>query len=111
MTHYRKQFPADSAEQVQAILETSKDIHILRRAQAIYCRVAHNMSLSQISEITGYRILTIVKLHSRFLREGMDIFTPRRRGGRNNSYMTPENEAKFLEEFAKNGDAGEILQI
>jgi len=111
MTTYRKSFPEGTRADVLVVLRTAENKDVLRRAQAIYCRAAHNMALSQIAEITGYTVSTIRKLHSLFLREGMGMFDLCGRGGRRNNLMTPAEEAIFLEPFIKAGDEGGILEV
>ncbi len=111
MTVYRKSFPGGTAEQVLVILHTTKNKEVLKRAQAIYCRAAHNMALAQIADITGYTVSTIRKLHCLFLREGMKIFALSGRGGRHNSLMTPAEETVFLKPFIESGDKGGILKV
>lgn len=111
MTVYRKSFPEGTAEQVLVILRTAENKEILRRAQAIYCRAAHKMSLEQIADITGYTVSTIRKLHSLFLCKGLKIFDLCGRGGRHNSLMTPAEEVAFLVPFIESGDKGGILEV
>ena len=111
MTIYRKSFPEGTAELVGQLIEDSKEPSVLKRAQAIYCRAAYNMPPSQIASLTGLAESTVRRLHSGFLRFGMEIFDLSGRGGRRRQIMTPDEETAFLKPFIEAGDAGGILEV
>ena len=111
MTVYRKSFPEGAALLVHRFIEGSKDPNVLKRAQAVYCRAAFDLPLEQIAGLTGLAVSTIRRLHSEFLRFGMEIFDLSGRGGRRRQIMTPEEEVTFLQPFIEAGDAGGILEV
>lgn len=111
MTIYRKSFPQTTVLLVRKIIEESKDTSVLKRAQAIYCRAAHDMDPARIADLTGLAETTVRRLHSDFLRKGMEIFELSGRGGRRRQIMTPEEEAAFLRPFIAVGDAGGLLEV
>ena len=84
---------------VHRLIEGSKDPNVLKRAQAIYCRAAFDLPLDQIAGLTGLAVSTIRRLHSEFLRFGMEIFDLSGRGGRRRQLMAPEEEVAFLQPF------------
>ena len=111
MTVYRKSFPEGTALLVHRLIEGSKDPNVLKRAQAVYCRAAFDLPLDQIAGLTGLAVSTIRRLHSEFLRFGMEIFDLSGRGGRRRQIMTPEEEVAFLQPFIEVGDAGGLLEV
>ncbi len=96
MTVYRKSFPEGTALLVHRLTEGSKDPNVLKRAQAVYCRAAFDLPLEQIAGMTGLAVSTIRRLHSEFLRFGMEIFDLSGRGGRRRQLMAPEEEGNPL---------------
>jgi transposase len=111
MTDYRKSFPVGTNDLVLKVIKESSDQNVLRRAQAIYCRSAHDMSLEKIAELTGFAVSTVRRLHSDFLRKGIEIFNLPGRGGRRNQIMTLSEEEVFLNNFIEAGDKGGILEV
>lgn len=108
---YRNELPEGTAGKLEVLLKETKDTEILRRVQTIYLRAQHGFLPKQIAQITGYSVGTVYNLHSRYLKEGDDIFDLGLPGGRNAAYMSPSAEAAFLSPFIEAGDAGGILEV
>ena len=96
---------------VHGLIEGSKDPNVLKRAQAVYCRAAFDLPLDSIAGLTGLAVSTIRRLHSEFLRFGMEIFDLSGRGGRRRQLMAPEEEVAFLQPLIEAGDAGGLLEV
>ena len=108
---YRNELPEGTTDRLKVLLKQTKDTEVLRRVQTIYLRARHGFPPKQIAQITGYSVGTVHNLHSRYLKEGDRIFDVGRSGGRNAAYMTPSDEAAFLEPFIEAGDAGGIMEV
>ena len=107
----RATYSTGTIREVSRLLKETRDMEVLRRAQAIYCRAALGMAASEIAGLTGYSVGTVRNLHSAFARDGMKALEVSRRGGRNNADMSEAEEKAFLAPFRKEGDAGGILEI
>jgi transposase len=80
--------------------------------ETIWLREKLHMSGPEVAEVLQYRLQTVHLLWHRWLDKGMAIFTEKRPpGGRNNAYMTPEEERAFLSPFKKTAPSGGMVEI
>ena len=102
-------------EVLEALLREQKkvrDIREWRQMEAIWLREKLHMSGPEVAEVLQYRLQTVHLLWHRWLERGMAIFTEKRPpGGRNNAYMTAEEERTFLLPFKKTAPSGGMVEI
>lgn len=89
-----------------------KNIREWRQMEAIWLREKLHMSGPEVAKVLQYRLQTVHLLWHQWLERGMAIFTEKRPpGGRNNAYMTPEEEQAFLRPFTKTAPSGGMVEI
>ena len=82
-----------------------------QRIQCVLIRATLGSSAAQIAELLGWSTATVHVLHSRWSKEGDAIFDLRRRGGRHNQHLSPEQEQQILAPFAERAEAGGMLSV
>ncbi|HEM3178128.1 TPA: winged helix-turn-helix domain-containing protein [Streptococcus suis] len=100
-------------EQIKLLQEAQKDKSLSayhKRIQAVYFR-SQGITYKNITNLIGLSHDTIWRLVKKFEKEGLSAFTQETRGGRNNSYMTMEEEQAFLKEYFSNSLIGEYVTI
>jgi len=105
---------AFTEEVLEALLREQKKVKNIkewRQMEAIWLREKLHMSGPQVAEILRYRLQTVHLLWHQWLDRGITIFTEKRPpGGRNNAYLTLEEERTFLRPFAKRAPSGGIVE-
>jgi transposase len=105
---------AFTEEVVEVLLQEQKKVKNIkewRQMEAIWLREKLHMSGPQVAEILQYRRQTVHLLWHQWLDRGIAIFTEKKPpGGRNNAYMTLEEEQAFLRPFAKTAPSGGIVE-
>ena len=105
---------AFTEEVLEALLREQKKVKNIkewRQMEAIWLREKFHMSGAEVAEALQYRLQTVHLLWHRWLERGMAIFTEKKPpGGRNNAYMTPEEERVFLAPFGKTAPSGGIVE-
>ena len=86
-------------ETLSRLMITSKNKDEFRRFQTIWLRIAKEMSVDKIAEITCYSRSWVRQLHSLYKHKGIEGILISPKGGRHNENMTLEEEIKFLEPF------------
>lgn len=82
-----------------------------QRIQCVLIRATLGSSAAQIAQLLGWSTATVHVMHSRWAKEGEAIFDVRRRGGRHNQYLTPEQEMVLLAPFVERTMAGGMLSV
>ena len=82
-----------------------------QRIQCVLIRATLGSSAAQIAELLGWSTATVHVLHSRWSKEGDAIFDLRRRGGRHNQHLSPEQEQQLLAPFVERAKAGGMLTV
>lgn len=80
-----------------------------QRIQCVLIRATLNSTAAEIAQLLGWSLATVHIIHSRWAKEGDAIFDLKRRGGRRNHYLTPEEEKAFLAPFLRKAEAGGML--
>ena len=80
-------------------LDISKDTITYKRAQSVYLRSKYGYSPNNISNITGLSISRVNDIHSLYKKYGEEFIYCGKRGGRNNSNLTLDEERKFLKRY------------
>ena len=106
---------ANNEEVLAALIEEQKRITTIRewrQAEALWLREKLHMSGPQVAQALNYRLQTVYLLWHRWIKEGVTIFTNKKPpGGRNNAYMTAEEEEEFLQPFVEKAPQGGIVEI
>ena len=82
-----------------------------QRIQCVLIRATLGSSAAQIAELLGWSTATVHVLHSRWSKEGDALFDLRRRGGRHNQHLSPEQEQQLLAPFVERAEAGGMLTV
>lgn len=90
-------------------LKKAKGRPEFQRIQCVLIRATLGSTAAEIARLLGWSIATVHVIHSRWAKEGDAIFDLRPKGGRRNQYLTPEEEAAFLQPFLAKAEAGGIL--
>ena len=106
---------ANTKEVLAALIEEQKKITNIRewrQAEALWLREKLHMSGPQVAEALNYRLQTVYLLWHKWMKEGLAVFTRKKPpGGRNNAYMTSEEEEEFLRPFREKSPQGGIVEI
>lgn len=107
-----KSLVAPSQATINALAEQLKRARSRREYQRIQCvliRATLGSSAAAIARIVGWSTATVHAIHSRWAQEGEAIFDLKPKGGRRHAYLTPEEEAAFLQPFLAKAQAGGLL--
>ena len=106
---------ANTEKVLETLLEAQKNITSIRewrQLEAIWLREKLHMSGPQVAETLNYQLQTIYLLWHKWIHEGLTIFTDKKPpGGRNNAYMTADEEEDFLRPFQERAPQGGIVEI
>lgn len=98
-------------EEVKQLMNNAKNKEEFRRYQSVYLRVSEQMATSLIAKITGLSESHVHKIHSQCRTKGISSLCSSKRGGRQRSYLTLEQEIEMLEEIEKEAINGGIVEI
>jgi transposase len=111
----KQQRVANTEKVLETLIEAQKNIASIRewrQLEAIWLREKLHMSGPQVAEALNYQLQTIYLLWHRWIHEGLTIFTDKKPpGGRNNAYMTADEEEDFLRPFQERAPQGGIVEI
>ena len=106
---------ANTEEVLAALIEEQKKITTIRewrQTEALWLREKLHMSGPQVAQALNYRLQTVYLLWHKWMKEGLAVFSQKKPpGGRNNAYMTPEEEEEFLRPFREKAPQGDIVEI
>lgn len=106
---------ANTEEVLEALIKEQRKITNVRewrQMEAIWLREKLHISGSQVAEALNYRLQTVHLLWHKWLKQGLAIFADKKPpGGRNNAYMTAEEEDEFLRPFIEKAPQGGIVEI
>lgn len=92
-------------------LKTADSHPEYQRIQCVLIRATLGSSASEIAQLLGWSTATVHVLHSRWAKEGDAVFDVRRRGGRRNQHLDPEQERALLGPFVESARAGGMLTV
>jgi transposase len=90
-------------------LKKAKGRPEFQRIQCVLIRITLGSSAAEIARLLGWPASTVHVIHSRWAKEGDAIFNLKAKGGRRNQYLTPAEEAAFLQPFLAQAEAGGVL--
>jgi transposase len=82
-----------------------------QRFLCVWLRVEREQTPKQIAKTLGWHVNTVRFTQQEFVRYGVEALREKSRGGRFHAAMTVEEEAEFLDEFAKRAGEGSILVV
>ena len=100
-----------TTEQMIKLLKQARNLGEHKRIQCILLRARDQMNAQQISEVVGYHVNTVRRLHHEYLHLGEAALKLQDRGGRRRENMTLKGEERFLKKFKKKAEAGELSEI
>ena len=80
-----------------------------QRIQCVLIRATLGSTALEIARLLGWAATTVHNIHSQWAKEGEVIFELKRKGGRRNQYLSPEEEAELLRPFLVKAEAGGLL--
>jgi len=92
-------------------LKQARNIGEHKRIQCILLRTRDQMNAQQISEVVGYHVSTVRRLHHEYLQGGEAGLTLQDRGGRRRENMKLKEEERFLNKFKKEAESGQLLEV
>ncbi|WP_425361788.1 winged helix-turn-helix domain-containing protein [Candidatus Tisiphia endosymbiont of Mystacides longicornis] len=98
-------------EEVRVLMNNSNSKDEFRRYQALYLRVSEKMSAHLIAKITCFSISHIHSIHSFARNKGITSLASAKKGGRNRSYLTIEEERQMLNTIEKTAIKGGVVEI
>ncbi|ARU06006.1 hypothetical protein CCO03_16225 [Comamonas serinivorans] len=86
-------------------LKQTRDLHEFQRIQCVLMRLTLGCSAAEIALLLGWAPTTVHTIHSRWARDGDDVFNLRPKGGRRNQNMSADDEAQLVAPFLQQGRA------
>ena len=107
----RRPISEEGTEGLFLLLKQAKSKAQFQRVQCLWLRAALDLSAAQIGIAIGWKPGSVKQLHSRYLNEGQSALKGPGRGGRRNSYLTPEEEERFLSQFIGRAAQSRMLVV
>lgn len=107
----RASLPTNTGEIVVPLMHRAKTKAEFQRAQALWLRVALNLSDREIATAVGLSLNTVRCLQSRFRHRGEVALRSLGRGGRRRQNLSPRQEEEVLQPFLQRAVSGGILEI
>lgn len=98
-------------EELKYLMDEAKNRDEFRCFQALHLRVKENMSASAIAKVTGFSVSHVHSIHSLACIKGIASLIRGKKGGRNRSYLTMEEEAEMLKEIDKTAIKGGVVEV
>ena len=99
----------ENAKEIKVYRKQIKDKMTDRRMYAVQL-VGEGMTYQAIADKLDCKVQQVGLWVKNFATKGIEGLNPKR-GGRYRENMTLEEEAKFLEQFKKRADAGQIVEV
>lgn len=96
------------AEEVQQKLQTATNFRQQQKWLIVYNALVDPRPAAEIALHTGTSIRTVHQVISDYNRLGSAAIETPGKGGRNNSYLSPEAELEFLSTFIEHATAGAV---
>ena len=82
-----------------------------QRIQCVLIRATLGSTAAQIAQLLGWSTATVHVIHSRWAKQGDDVFDLRGRGGRRHQHLSAEQEVQVLAAFVVRAEAGAMLKV
>lgn len=82
-----------------------------QRIQCVLIRATLGSTAAEIAQLLGWSTATVHVIHSRWAKEGDEIFDLRGRGGRRHQHLSAEQEQQLLAPFIARAQAGGMLKV
>jgi transposase len=105
----RKPISEETKEQLLKMLKESRTKSDFQRIQCVWMRAALDLPLNVIATAVTWNENHVKKVHSQFLRNGVEILEGSGRGGRHNENLTTDEEERLLKPFIEKAQNGSIL--
>jgi hypothetical protein len=103
--------PAETVEELTALLKQCRTSNEYRRVQCVWLRAALGLSAQQIATILGWHISSVYELHSQYLRQGVAALEGPGRGGRHHQNLSVAQEQELLAQFFVAATQGGVLEM
>lgn len=100
-------------EQKSEILNAYKKSHNVWEQKRLLClklRAEKNMKASDISEIVGYKVVSVDKIISKYHKNGLTSILWKKKAG-NHRYLSTEKENEILKPFLEKAEKGQMLIV
>ena len=100
----------ETAQEIREMMKREKDVKAYRRLEAVALR-GEGKSNGEIAELTGFHPDWVGKLVKEYIQFGATYLIEDDRKGGNNRNASHEEEEKFLEQFKKAAQNGQIITV
>lgn len=107
----RQQFTESQKKEVEASLKTARTKEEYQRVQAVWLRVSLDLSADEISRILGIHRASVWRIHSRFFKEGAEIFASDLHGGRYRENLSLSEENSLLTPFIRRAEKSGVMSV
>lgn len=105
---YPRDCPEDKKKLLKEEFKKRKDSPTYSRYLAVYLYFIGELKVEEIAELTCRSTRAVQKNASDFRKYGLSVFDQKPCGGRTHSYMTVDEEKKFMRSLEKKAMRGEI---
>ena len=107
----KKRILEGDINKIAKAMKECEDARESRRIQCVYLGMLYpDMPAKKIGEITQYSENRVWVIHGNYRKGGLDALCETR-GGRYREYMSPAEEAKFLEPFEEKSKTGALVVV
>ena len=111
MVRPKIKLPQNTADKIEKLLPSIKDLSEYKRLQCVYFRVKYDYDVKTIAVITGYTEQTVRDVHSLFINGGLKSLKTNNKGGRYNSLLSIKEEKELINKFKKESKKGGIIEV
>jgi len=104
-------FPQGIEESLRKLLDEAKTKSEYQRVQCVWMRAKKNLPAQEIADLIGWRVDSVRRIHSLYLKHGGEIFHTIGRGGRHRENLSKDDEQVLLDQFFKQAELGGILVV
>jgi transposase len=104
----RQEASEEQIKEMQLAMKREKRKGQHRRLLCVWLRIKHDMSTEAVAKATGLCVSQVWRTWAQYFRGGLTAIT-KTKGGRKNEYLTPQEEAEFLETHLAEAKKGRLL--
>lgn len=103
--------PEGAKEDLGVLLKQAKNKSEFQRIQCLWLRASLNLGAAEVAMAIGWKPGSVRQLQARYFKEGAGALKGVGRGGRRKSYLSLEEEERFIGGFRKRATEGGILEV
>jgi len=106
-----KPFPKGCTERLKNCIKQAKTKSEYQRVLCVWMRAYKNLPAKDIADFIGWRVDSVRRIHSLYLKHGEEIFKGLNRGGRRRENLSKEDEKTLLTQFFRKAEEVRIIVI